>query len=390
MLVFIPAGHGQSTHPETVITAADAEVRSGPSMKFYPTTRLRQGDAVRVVEEKEGGWLAIEPPRGSFSWINARLIEQHGQLATVLAPEAVLLAGSELSNQEPDVQSTKLQRGAVVVLLSNRPAYNKDGSWLPIQCAPREVRYVPAGAVRSMAPVQSVSSAPPPAAAAPTALTPPAAATGVNPLWAQAEQAESAGNYTDAIRLYDELGRQSANSDHDLSMRCFNRSQYLRQNYLGRPPGGYATAQPAGQAYSPPYTPPTAPAAPAAAAPAAPRVTSQYTYTPDQPQRPAAPAPAATPAPAPVSYYNPRPPQPVYPSAQWSGAGQLRRTPLTVDNKPTYCLESQGLPRLYVTAQPGVNLDLYLNRQVMLYGPMVYRGDVKTNYMTVSQVAPAN
>jgi len=48
------------------------------------------------------------------------------------------------------------------------------------------------------------------------------------------------------------------------------------------------------------------------------------------------------------------------------------------------------LPRLYATAQPGVNLDLYLNRQVMLYGAMVYRGDVKTNYMTVSQVAPAN
>ena len=75
--------------------------------------------------------------------------------------------------------------------------------------------------------------------------------------------------------------------------------------------------------------------------------------------------------------------------AQWSDAGWLRRAAYYLDNRPTYVLESsQGYPRLYVTAQPGLNLEPYLGSPVKLYGPMVYRGDIKTNYMTAVQVTP--
>jgi hypothetical protein len=62
---------------------------------------------------------------------------------------------------------------------------------------------------------------------------------------------------------------------------------------------------------------------------------------------------------------------------------------LTVDGKPTYVLESSaGTVHLYVTAQPGVNLEQYVNRNVNLYGPMTYYGPVKSNYMVVQQVQP--
>jgi hypothetical protein len=82
-----------------------------------------------------------------------------------------------------------------------------------------------------------------------------------------------------------------------------------------------------------------------------------------------------------------RQPAPVPP--QWSGGGWLRRAARLVDNKPAFVLESnQGVPRLYVTAQAGVNLEAYVNRDVNLYGWMVYRGDLRTNYMIVSHVAP--
>jgi hypothetical protein len=77
------------------------------------------------------------------------------------------------------------------------------------------------------------------------------------------------------------------------------------------------------------------------------------------------------------------------PTCQWSGWGWLRRAPFFVDNKPAFVLEnSQGLPRLYVTAQPGVNLEAYANRSVNLYGKMIYRGDLRTNYMTACQLTP--
>jgi hypothetical protein len=44
------------------------------------------------------------------------------------------------------------------------------------------------------------------------------------------------------------------------------------------------------------------------------------------------------------------------------------------------------MPRMYLTAQPGLNLELFVGRNVDLTGTVVYRGDVKTYYMTVTQV----
>lgn len=69
--------------------------------------------------------------------------------------------------------------------------------------------------------------------------------------------------------------------------------------------------------------------------------------------------------------------------------GRLRRAGFFVDGKQAYVLEdSTGRPHLYVTAQPGVHLEPYINRIVTLTGPTVYRGDLRANYMTVVQVQP--
>ena len=138
-------------HTESTITAPEVEVRSGPSPKFYPTTKLHQGDRVRIVEHKEGDWLAIEPPAGSFSWINQRMIDfkEGSPTALVMASDTPVLIGSTLTNEEPSVQAlVKLQRGTQLVILSRRMAYKSDSSaWLPIQPTPQEVRYIPASAV---------------------------------------------------------------------------------------------------------------------------------------------------------------------------------------------------------------------------------------------------
>ena len=152
-------------------------------------------------------------------------------------------------------------------------------------------------------------------------------------------------------------------------MQCYNKVHFLREgnnkyNTVACPPG-----------YVPnPCYPGNNPANAPPAYGAPPRPTNTYFREPP----PAAPAQAN--GGAPIASIG---------AAQWSTAGWLRTAGLNVDCRSTYALESsQGQLRLYVTAQPGanVNLDQYVNRNVMLYGPMWYRGDIKSNYMTVSQV----
>jgi hypothetical protein len=60
---------------ETVVEKDETYVRSGPSTKFYPTTKLRRGDKVIVHRPDPGGWLMIAPPPGSFSWVPAKYVK---------------------------------------------------------------------------------------------------------------------------------------------------------------------------------------------------------------------------------------------------------------------------------------------------------------------------
>ena len=59
------------TYSELVVLQPAVEIRSGPSEKFYPTSKMLRNDRVTVLREsKEApGWLEIKPPTGSFSWI---------------------------------------------------------------------------------------------------------------------------------------------------------------------------------------------------------------------------------------------------------------------------------------------------------------------------------
>jgi hypothetical protein len=107
---------------------------------------------------------------------------------------------------------------------------------------------------------------------------------------------------------------------------------------------------------------------------------------------PAGAQPAVTLAAAPTA-----PAQPAAgdnPPMRWSGPGQLYRAPFfVVANRTTYGLEPSqaappGTPRLYVTAKPPLNLEQFVNRNVELYGQMIYSGSLRANYMEVVQVTP--
>jgi hypothetical protein len=380
------------------ITQSEVTVRSGPSLAFYPTSRLYLGESVRVVREEASGWLAIVPPPGSFSWIKTSLVEQIGANAVVVsAPEGQIWVGSRLINSKPTVWRTKVAQGTQLTMIGRAEAA-QDGTWLPILPAPAEVRYIPAEAVEARAtsrqtaaplpepihpattpagfasPQQTDKGAVPPsfgAGAEKTPAPPPSHVSGsvVQPgvsstassLQLQAEDAERAGNLAAAKDLWQELADQVQSTDHALWVRCHNRLQALQDRMQS---GTSGTDSPPGSALPLQQQP---------------RAPSEYCYLRDSGYTARLSAPV-------VSGLNP-------PSAneQWYEPGRLRRTAFSLDNRRLYCLQPlhANQRHIYVAAGADVDLEPYVEKNVYLCGPVVYRGDLRTYYMTVVRVSPA-
>jgi uncharacterized protein YgiM (DUF1202 family) len=324
------------------VSVNEVDVRSGPGGGFYATGRLRKGERVEIVREVDGGYLAIKPPPGSFSWINATFVERNGRYATVLGhPETPtpVRVGSALTSVEPTVEQVKVQRGSQVIIIGPEVVHD-DGVWLPIQPPPQELRFIPKDAVSMTAVVENVAN-PPPSAVAP--IQPVSGVALANDtLWSQAEQAEHTGDTARAIQLYQLQAQQT--TDRDLQMRCYTRIQCLQQGNRGSTPPGYQ------------------PGVPSVAQTGDPRL---------------APVPPQSQA---VSYA----PTSV---AQGSPPGRLRRAGFYIDNRPTYVLVDSGeRPLMYVTAQPGLSLETFVNQAVELFGQLSFRQDLRSNYIVVSQV----
>src|SRR5262245_41577181 len=127
----------QQSPTELTILVPEVEARSGPSKEFYPTLKLRQGEKGQVGNEskEQPGWVAIKPPPGSFSWINARFVQQRpdGRIAIVMSDVPVpVMPGSSLTNQPPNVEQIKVERGTQVTIL-DQPMHSSTGIWLPIK-----------------------------------------------------------------------------------------------------------------------------------------------------------------------------------------------------------------------------------------------------------------
>jgi hypothetical protein len=161
----LPAGAQSFVSEPRTVVPAEVEVRCGQSFnpKIYGTMKLHKGDVVEVVTNTskplEPGWLAIKPPRGSFSWIRAELVRQDGpHTGTVIRDGSPVLAGSSLTANPPSVRTAELPRGSLVAIL-DKPLVCSDGSkWLPIDAHPTELRYVPVSAVSPSSALQTVAA----------------------------------------------------------------------------------------------------------------------------------------------------------------------------------------------------------------------------------------
>jgi uncharacterized protein YgiM (DUF1202 family) len=99
------------------VNTDEVYVRSGPGKNYYPTQKLQRGDEVEVYRHDPGGWFAIRPPAGSFSWVSGEYVqaidEQNGK---VIGDRVVARVGSEFSDVR-DVIQVRLTRGEPLTIL---------------------------------------------------------------------------------------------------------------------------------------------------------------------------------------------------------------------------------------------------------------------------------
>jgi hypothetical protein len=145
----------------TIVDPKGVEVRSGPTVKYYPTSVLKYGDTVIVMREsKEAGWYEIIPPANSFCWVDGRYVKHVDKYTGVIDVEgngqAPVMPGSTLVNQEPNVESSRVDSGYHVLILEN-PIDVNGRKWFRIAPPGKDVRFIPKEAVQ---PPQAASVAP--------------------------------------------------------------------------------------------------------------------------------------------------------------------------------------------------------------------------------------
>lgn len=126
------------------ITSDEVYIRSGPGQDYYPTDKLNTGNVVEVYRHDPGGWYAIRPPKGSFSWVSAKFLEMGKDgLATVTGDRVAARVGSRFSEIR-DVIQVRLERGELIeVLDAGRPAAGEQTDpWCKIAPPSGEFRWV--------------------------------------------------------------------------------------------------------------------------------------------------------------------------------------------------------------------------------------------------------
>lgn len=121
------------------VNTGDVYVRSGPGRDYYPTEKLQKGEPVEVYRHDPGGWLAIRPPRNSFSWVSSRHLDAlDDEVAVVNSERVVARVGSAISDVR-DVIQVRLARDEKVELVEPPTG---DSPWCKIAPPAGEFRWV--------------------------------------------------------------------------------------------------------------------------------------------------------------------------------------------------------------------------------------------------------
>jgi len=128
------------------VATSEASVRSGPGETYYPVLNLKLGDAVEVWRQDPGGWLAVRPPEGSFTWVAAEFVEQTGEkTGRITGNEVNARVGTKFSDLRDAIQ-IQLSAGDEVDILESRALRTGDQEtlWFKILPPAGEFRWIAA------------------------------------------------------------------------------------------------------------------------------------------------------------------------------------------------------------------------------------------------------
>jgi hypothetical protein len=331
-----------------VIRANEIEARCEPGTKTPVTNILRKGARVHVRRQVSAGnevYVEILPPPGSVSWVPASVVTKMGP--SVRGRQAFRIDGDSTDGDVPihagglsidegplPQVSIKVPRGTQGFLRGNPvvATWGDRKKWYPIDPLPGEVRYIPIRAFEETRPEEAAARK---RAQTVGQLTSTPARDG-SALLQQARQADAEGRLEEAIELYQQAAKELSVTDDAAANFCATRVYELRQR---KSLGNAALASRPTTNRDDPAPPPL-------------RGTTEFS-----------PPPVATPSP---------------PNWRASGPGILRRVPFQIDQRATYALlDRQRRLLYYVTAEPGLNLEPFVERWVDLHGTVEARPDVR-------------
>jgi hypothetical protein len=150
----VPGPAGETDLPAIAeVVAGSLDVFDEPEPTAFAPGRLRRGDRVMVRDAELDGWLAIDPPVGSFDWVESSALgkpDEHHR-ARIVAPGTTLRSGHPDARM-PGPPRAKLRRGDVVRVLDRPPLTLGQGAaartWLAVAPRKSEVRYVHSDGIR--------------------------------------------------------------------------------------------------------------------------------------------------------------------------------------------------------------------------------------------------
>ncbi|MGN6134615.1 MAG: hypothetical protein ACTHOU_08945 [Aureliella sp.] len=130
------------------VAVAEARVYAGPGEDYYPTSQLKLGESVEVYQRTDDGWLAIRPPKGSFSWLPAAqgLLLPGGRVVEVTDQGAVSWIGTALGTAKQYRWQVRLSRGEQLAVLGERTLQDEQSDqktlWYKIAPPNGEYRWI--------------------------------------------------------------------------------------------------------------------------------------------------------------------------------------------------------------------------------------------------------
>ena len=137
------AANGQQTFPyKASAVADDVYVRSGPGQNYYATDKLKRGQQVEVYRHDPGGWCAIRPVDGSFTWVSGRFLKPTKHHLAVVTEEGVAARVGSRFGDVRDVIQVRLHKGEVVEVLESPNSDGRGSPWYRIAPPSGEFRWV--------------------------------------------------------------------------------------------------------------------------------------------------------------------------------------------------------------------------------------------------------